>query len=211
MSTPVNFGWYESLLTSGLKANFPPELSPEYVVQEGLDAIALREVLLLHLQKLIQGSLEDKKVEEQIHLAGLLLENLGTEEFDLKHELPLWNQDTKDQLAWLLRAVLDPKQYLASDSKKLVNSHLPRTGFSLSELFSGSQKGLSLDDELRREISTATRVDVLVSFIRWSGLRLLRKALYEAGERNIPVRILTTTYLGATEQKAALPGNMWAD
>jgi len=202
MSTPVNFGWYESLLTSGLKANFPPELSPEYVVQEGLDAIALREVLLLHLQKLIQGSLEDKKVEEQIHLAGLLLENLGTEEFDLKHELPLWNQDTKDQLAWLLRAVLDPKQYLASDSKKLVNSHLPRTGFSLSELFSGSQKGLSLDDELRREISTATRVDVLVSFIRWSGLRLLRKALYEAGERNIPVRILTTTYLGATEQKA---------
>jgi len=156
----------------------------------------------LHLQKLIQGSLEEKNVEQQIHLAGLLLDQLGTDEFDPRKEVPLWYQNAKEQFAWLLRAVLDPKICVASDATKLIDSRLPRTGFSLSELFSGSQKGLSLDDELRREISTASSVDVLVSFIRLSVLRLLRKALHEAGERNIPVRVLTTTYLGATEQKA---------
>ena len=211
MAPKLPFGWYESLLTPRLQGQLPPELSPEYLVQEGIDAVALREYLGLHLQKLIQASLEGLEVGDQIEQAGRLLQALDTPELAAQDEIPLWDHHPDKPRALLLRAILNPKRHAAQDSGSSSHTHLPRTGFSFSELFSGSQRGLSLDDELRREIHSATRVDVLVSFIRWSGLRLLRSALQEAGELGIPIRVLTTTYLGATEPKAvevlaAIPG-----
>jgi len=55
---------------------------------------------------------------------------------------------------------------------------------------------------LLTELPSADRVDAIVSFIKWSGLNLLREALRELRGRGVPVRILTTTYVGATERRA---------
>jgi len=177
-------------------------LASEYVHKEGLDAKSLRELLTLHLQKLITGSFEDLDVAGQIGLCQKLLEHLETSEGNALEELPQWNHDTKEPLAWLLRALLNPSLHEAKQARDLSEARLPRTGFSFSELFTGSTRSLSLDDELRREILTAQRIDCLVSFIRWSGLRLLLPSLEEAAQNGTQIRILTTTYLGATEQKA---------
>jgi acyl-CoA dehydrogenase len=45
-------------------------------------------------------------------------------------------------------------------------------------------------------------VDLLCAFIRWAGLRVLEGALVDLKERGIPLRVITTTYIGATERRA---------
>ena len=59
-----------------------------------------------------------------------------------------------------------------------------------------------MSEELHREIASANAVDLLCSFIMWSGTYHLRSALRDARERDIPIRILTSTYMGATDPKA---------
>lgn len=56
--------------------------------------------------------------------------------------------------------------------------------------------------ELEREMATADEVWMIVSFIKWRGWVRLRNAFAELERRQVPVRILTTTYLGATDYDA---------
>ena len=58
-----------------------------------------------------------------------------------------------------------------------------------------------LADELNNQISTADRIDIIVSFILTSGLNLLLNEL-RAHTRNKPLRVITTTYMGATQFEA---------
>ena len=56
--------------------------------------------------------------------------------------------------------------------------------------------------ELKKEIASADRIDLIVAFVRWYGVRLLIEPLEEALRRRVPVRLLTTTYTGSTEALA---------
>ncbi|MCC3276566.1 DUF3427 domain-containing protein [Arthrobacter sp. zg-Y20] len=51
-------------------------------------------------------------------------------------------------------------------------------------------------------MGSADTVDMLCAFIRWSGLRLLEPALAELRDRGVKLRVLTSTYMGATERRA---------
>ena len=51
-------------------------------------------------------------------------------------------------------------------------------------------------------INQATRIDIAVSFIRSSGLELIKPALEDALEADVKVRIITGDYLHITEPKA---------
>lgn len=78
----------------------------------------------------------------------------------------------------------------------------PSTSPAQSILFTGAEQEPSLAHELRREIRTADRIDMLVSFIRWSGMRLLMDELRSFVERGGKLRVITTTYMSATDVKA---------
>jgi HKD family nuclease len=62
---------------------------------------------------------------------------------------------------------------------------------------------ISMDDEVRRDIQIADEIDLVVSFIKFEGLRLLiddlRKFVMRPDTR---LRVMTTTYMGATDPKA---------
>ena len=51
-------------------------------------------------------------------------------------------------------------------------------------------------------INQATRIDIAVSFIRSSGLELIKPALEDALEADVKIRIITSGYLHITEPKA---------
>jgi superfamily II DNA or RNA helicase len=80
-------------------------------------------------------------------------------------------------------------------------SSRPVTPLSQSSLFTGSTLEPSLIQELKAEILSADRIDILVSFIKWSGIRLLMDELTQFCERG-KLRVITTAYTGATDIKA---------
>ncbi len=93
----------------------------------------------------------------------------------------------------------------------------PQTGLSFPWLFTAGRSDPSLFSELRAELSAADRVDILVSFITWSGFRKLWDVLESVtalganGQPRTRIRVITTTYTGATDARAVeafakLPG-----
>ncbi len=78
----------------------------------------------------------------------------------------------------------------------------PQTALVESSLFTGSPSDPQLVHELGREMQSADSVDLLVSFIKWSGLRLLMPAFEEMAGRGGKVRIITTSYMGASDAEA---------
>ena len=60
----------------------------------------------------------------------------------------------------------------------------------------------SVGREIAAEIAPADRIDAVLAFIRWTGVRDLLAALRRHTEAGRPLRIITTTYTGTTELRA---------
>lgn len=56
--------------------------------------------------------------------------------------------------------------------------------------------------EISVEIASADRIDIVLAFIRWTGVRDLLPALRRHTEAGKPLRVITTTYTGSTELRA---------
>lgn len=79
----------------------------------------------------------------------------------------------------------------------------PDTPLSLNCLLTGTRQDPSLVSQLKKEVLTADQIDILCSFVKWSGIRILENELREFTSRpNSQLRIITTTYMGATDPKA---------
>lgn len=102
----------------------------------------------------------------------------------------------------VLRAVQRDQQFPAS----------PDIGLGVPWLFTAGKGSPSLLQEIRRELASSDQVDILVSFITVSGVRKLQDVLQQitakGGQQDeqappkTRLRILTTTYTGATEARA---------
>jgi len=79
---------------------------------------------------------------------------------------------------------------------------LPATPFSQSDLLVNAEGQPNVGSELRAELATADSVDLICAFVIWSGVRHLRDALAAAAARGGRIRVITTTYMGATEKRA---------
>lgn len=115
------------------------------------------------------------------------------------------------------RMLAMPPQLLRSVHAPHADVSMPATGLRHPWLFTSARADPSLLNELRAELRAVDRVDILVSFITWSGVRKLLDVLEQVtaldahGNPKTKIRILTTTYIGATEVRAVdafakLPG-----
>lgn len=113
--------------------------------------------------------------------------------------------------------ISSPPQILQAIHQQRPRPTFPETGLAMPWLFTAGKGSPSLLTELRRELSACDQVDILVSFITHSGVRKLLDVLQSitaVGPDGLPrtrIRVLTTTYTGATEilaldELAGLPG-----
>ena len=71
-----------------------------------------------------------------------------------------------------------------------------------SDLLVNARGEPSVGQAIQREIASADRIDLLCAFIKWHGLRLLDEPLDAYLRSGRKLRVITTTYVGATERKA---------
>jgi superfamily II DNA or RNA helicase/HKD family nuclease len=93
----------------------------------------------------------------------------------------------------------------------LILSHAPKapnSGVTSPWLFTAAKASPALLSELRQELGSSDRVNILMSFITVSSIREIRDilqsitALDGTGQARAQLRVLTTTYIGATEAQA---------
>ncbi|BCJ65840.1 DUF3427 domain-containing protein [Polymorphospora rubra] len=78
----------------------------------------------------------------------------------------------------------------------------PEVPLAASALLVNGRGQPRIGSEVSREMASADDVDLLCAFIKWQGLRLVENAVRELIGRGGRLRVITTTYLGATDQRA---------
>lgn len=140
--------------------------------------------------KLIDG---EDKISKQIAICNEIIKSLQTQVKDDDIKNLLISKESE-----VLLSVIDK---LNSDYYKKKSLIRPITSIREDTLFTGADKEYNIASEIKKEILSANRIDILVSFIRMSGLNLIIDELKEFTKTN-NLRIITTCYMGATEYKA---------
>jgi HKD family nuclease len=144
-------------------------------------------VLARHVQALVERALrESKDPERRLALVNGIVEQLQQE----LHAVAA-------PASQLLRLTEPSQPGIAPP-----DNARPRTPLSEAALLTNAKGEPSLGAEVRAELDTADEVDLLIAFIKWHGLRLLEPELERVRRRGVPFRVITTTYMGATERKA---------
>lgn len=100
-----------------------------------------------------------------------------------------------------LRGIYNKVGYTDIQIEEKAKYH-PLSGYRVSNLFTGGND-ISIDDEIKRDIHTSDEIDLVVSFIKFEGLRLIYDDLLDFVKRpETKLRVMTTTYMGATDPKA---------
>lgn len=192
-------GVYERLITAALDARLRLETAGGRHVERALvDPAEAPSVLAQYLGGLVRAQLEALGGEEdaprRIALANEILRVIAPTRTgdDAEGEDAL--VDGPEQLLEVMPA--------ASDLGDRAPTPRPAIALSASDVLLGDRGEHTTAHVIEREFPSAERVDLLCSFLKWSGYRLLRDALREhVRERGRLLRVLTTTYVGVTERR----------
>lgn len=188
-------GLYEVLVTEGLKARLNSLADALPSEQRALHAAEVPDRIAWRLSREIERALADVGESDRarvgIAVARGLLDRLG--------ELVEVDPSV---------APLDPAMVLHSILRRRPDGSPDRIAQPLiplldTTLLTNAPGEPNLWSQLRSEIESADVIDVVMAFIRRSGISPLLDALRDHCGRGRPLRVLTTTYTASTE-KAAL-------
>jgi superfamily II DNA or RNA helicase len=197
----MNQGIYEELITQLVSEKLKSLDNEKFYLKKNIiDKEEASSILSKHLARTLKQAFEivgKNKVEEQIKIANkiikLLKDELNKQEF---------NDDLVNIEGEVLKAVFSKTDAHFSNLDLHLKEITPYTRLTQSELFTGGNGGLSLESELKKEILSSNQINLLVSFIKFKGIIILEKELREFTERGGKLKIITTTYIGATDYKA---------
>ncbi|GAQ65590.1 ATP-dependent RNA helicase SrmB [Streptomyces scabiei] len=192
LSQPVA-GVYEELVTQRMLAQMEDLGSAGW---KAIDADVSEEssphVLARHIGQAIGRKLSQLPHSKRVALANQIIGALAADAPE---------QDISDAGELIADG---PRQLLALAEQEApgVYAIRPLTPLSETALITNSPEDPSLGSELRAELATADRIDLLCAFVKWYGLRVLEDSLRAAQQRGVPIRVITTTYIGATDRHA---------
>lgn len=198
----MNQGLYEELVTKLINYKLNElDKNTFQVKKTPIDKAEAAQILSQHIGKTIRHAFTlikgEDVLETQIEIANKIIlflkEELKKEEFE---------DDLIETEGKILKAVFSKIDAHFTDLDLRLKEITPYTRLVNSELFTGGNSGTSLESELRKEILSSDKIDLLVSFIKWKGIRILERELREFTERGGKLRVITTTYIGATDAKA---------
>ena len=191
-------GLYEQVISKELDKELSEDNDIKYDAAP-IDNAEAPSILSKYIAEVVEKGLmqvQGDDISEQLLLANKIIsaitEATGDVDFD---------SSSVDEKAQQLLAVVKKQNNIAALTDK-INIPRPETSLSSSSLFTGSLNEPSMMTELKKEICSADRVDMLVSFIKWSGLRLIINELGDFTMKGGKLRIITTSYMGATDVKA---------
>lgn len=186
-------GVYEQLINQQTEKDIAESEQHQLHCQlQEIDQAESPQMLADYLAKIIQKKLEDTEEQcDRVHLINRILSDAGL------------HQDFQiTQTENLLAEVISHEQALKQEQNKSQTIR-PLSGFRVSNLFTGGNSSIPLGEEIRREIASADEICLIVSFLKMSGVRILLDDLKKFCKNpHHKLRILTTTYCGATEAKA---------
>lgn len=191
-------GLYEQVINKSLDREL--ECSDDIVASTGkLDGAEAPQILSHYISELVEKGLRQVSSDDisgQLSLANRIVSAIadvtGDNDFD--------GMSVAERAEQLL-AIGEKNNSIAAVTGEF-SPVRPETSLSASSLFTGSIHEPSMMSELKKEIQSADRVDMLVSFVKWSGLRLIIDELSEFTQRGGMLRVITTSYMGATDVKA---------
>lgn len=194
-------GLYEALLTRD-RAGALRELvgllpTIEPLRRDGAPHFLARHIyeLLLKALRSQAGETDEARVAAQVDLAGRVIELIAA----ASAENGVDEGDLVDAAGSVLLALEQGAQGLGTRS----GPRRPTLPLRHSDLIVNGPRDLRVGLEIQREIESADQIDLLVSFLKHSGVRTVRREL-AAFTLRAPgkLRVLTTTYMGATELEA---------
>jgi superfamily II DNA or RNA helicase/HKD family nuclease len=192
-------GLYDLLLTEGALrhlATIAPDRSAVRPLQQEEAAERLLDIFAQQLQRTLDAMHGEPpaKLISQLALINDLIR-------EVRDRLPA-RSDALDPIG------IPPVVLQAIHSGVSLPPTSPATGLTTPWLFTAGKDSPALLEELRREAAACEQIDILVSFITVSGVRKMRDILESitsadaTGAGRTRIRVLTTTYTGATEQAA---------
>ncbi len=168
-------------------------MSPDLVEDGTADAGEVETPLGRHVARLvartIAGMGEGDRVERGVELANAIVA--------LCAGAGAGAATADDEVAPGARQLREVRGSIVAPSRRR-----PDVPLSVNALLVNGRGEPRIGHELAREIASADRVDIIVAFLFWRGVRLVEHDLAELVARGGEVRVLTTTYAAATEQRA---------
>lgn len=187
-------GAYENLITGELLHEMQEAEAKGLVCKtEDIDQAEAPSMVAQIISRMVVNRLssEDLTLDERIEYLNDFIGLNGLDESD--------SVVIRDKI---LSAVLSKSENarLEATKKEVVR---PLTGFRTSNLFTGGQSKVPLNAEIERDIESADRISLIVSFLKLSGINLIYDKLKKFCENpHHKLRIITTTYCGVTDAKA---------
>ena len=190
-------GAYDQLITVELAKELSG-LPAGRVLREALDSELGPEVLARHLYFMIRRMLSILKENQdpliRLQVSNQIIEAIST----IPDAFIASDQRIESTIEPILIGVTSEDSVV--DGLHEINS--PEVPLSQSALLVNGKGQPKIGSELQKEFLTADNVDFIVSFLKDSGLNVVEKGLQSVIRRGGNVRVLTTTYMGASQKTA---------
>lgn len=188
-------GLYEQLVTAALEGRVS-DLGPALVpVTTPLDPEEAPDRIALHLGTLLRRAIAGLDGKQRTQVGIRLARQLG--ELLVGASSSIDSSDLPSAAGEVLRAIAG--RLPDGSPEALV---LPATPLLDTTLLTNAPGEPRLGFQLQSEVPSADRIDVLMAFVRQTGIRPLLEALRKHTDDGRPLRLLTTTYTGSTELAA---------